>query len=690
MKESAHVRRSPILWGIVVALIGLNSGCEESAPTSPPPKKAAATGAEKAEKAPKAAPSRPAVPLKTFPEKVWVLGFDGVDPDWLQEWADAGHLPNLKKLMDEGSFHRLRSTNPPQSPVAWASFATGLGPGGHGIFDFLKRDPRTYFPAIGYLDIKNPTFGPDGRLKKAPSAVNLRSGVSFWKRAADQGVGVVAINVPYSFPPEVLPNGKTLSGLGTPDLRGTNSTFTFFSESATDADVKKGAAGGRIVKLRKADGRLEGLLAGPKSPGGRAELSVSFLIGEEQDKVEISIGDQKHTVGKNEWSEWFDYSFNVAPSYTVRGIGRFFVESIRPLEVYMYPPNMHPADPWIAFGDPGDYTAALQKRYGYFKTVGWTHDTSALNAEVIDDRAWLDDMNASMDKLTELGLGELDREHPSLFLWVSTATDRVAHMFTRVTDKKSPRYEKGLKARLGGDPILATYERMDKVVGEFSKRLTDDTLLLIVSDHGFHHYDRGLNTNTWLYRNGYLTLKPGKKPGEHTDILTSVDWSRTKAYALGTGQIYINLAGREGKGIVSSADYDALVREIARKLRELEDPKTSTKPLVNVYLGREIFTGMRSREAPDLQLAFAEGWRTSWETMLGGIPEALFADNMKKWSGDHAASDVAQTSGILISNRKLSVDDPDIIDIAPTVLRRFGVKAPRNLKGRDLFEEASR
>lgn len=624
-----------------------------------------------------------AAEAKNYQQHVWILGFDGVDPTWLKQWVDAGKLPNVKKLMDEGTFMPLASTNPPQSPVAWASFATGTNPGGHGIYDFIKRDPSTYLPAVGSGDVNRPTFSSDGAVTKPVSATSFRSGTSFWKVASDAGVQSVVLNVPFAFPPDKMAHGAMLSGLGTPDIRGTNSTFTLFSQALSPEDAQKGVAGGRLVSLSGGAPSFSATFDGPYGPKERGVARVSFEIKGES--VAITLGDRTEEVPNGAWSDWFDYSFTVTPVYKVRSLGRFYVQSLSPLSVFMYPPNIHPDEPWLDFTSPSDYGAKLKAAVGPYKTVGWTHDTNALNSEKLGDKPWLDDTFSAMEKIATIGLTELDRSPSNLFIWVETATDRVPHMFTRATDPKSPRYEKGLAESLGGDPILQAYQRMDDILGRFVAKMPPDTLLMVISDHGFHTYRRGLHTNAFLLENGYLTLLPDQARGDKSNIFTAVDWSKTKAYSLGTGQIYVNLAGREGRGIVSDADYPALVKEIATKLEALEDPSSKEKPVVRAYLRDSIYKGDRLKDAPDIQVAFREGWRTSWETMLGGIPEGMFADNTKKWSGDHSASDVAETSGILLSNQKVAVAEAAIIDIAPTVLSAFGVPRPAWLEGRDLF-----
>jgi len=327
------------------------------------------------------------------------------------------------------------------------------------------------------------------------------------------------------------------------------------------------------------------------------------------------------------------------------------------------------------------------------KTLGWWHDTWALNEEKIDEGVFLEDTFRTMDKLAEITLDELRNDPPSLLVSVFLATDHISHMFYRLMDPEHPRYDPELAAQYG-DAIEQSYIRMDRIVGDVLAAMKPDGTLLIVSDHGFHSWRKGFNTNTWLVQNGYMALKkPGAEEKTYNlenlfgqgSFFPNVDWSRTRAYALGLGQIYLNLRGREKFGIVDRGpESDKLLEEIRQGLLAVKDPDTQKPVIQNVYLGREIFHGPRMAEAPDLQVDFFSGYRTSWQTSLGAIPSGVVVANMKKWSGDHCASDPSDTQGIFFSNRPVSSSDPSILDIAPTVLKVLDVPPPGKLDGKIL------
>jgi predicted AlkP superfamily phosphohydrolase/phosphomutase len=541
--------------------------------------------------------------------------------------------------------------------------------------------------------VRGPEFLWDTIETKSAEGYTRRQGVPFWQRAAEQGVRVDILRVPYAFPPDPVPGGRMLSGLGVPDLLGTNSTFTYLaSDLATDTG-RRDPGGGRLLPLTVTGDRAVVEVTGASDPRGKGrpdlKLRLEFQIERAADAVTVRVAGHEERVPRGGWSAWIPFRLPVVvplglPLVALDGICRVHVGSVDPLRIYVSPLNYAPARPFAPISAPADFAGELARTHGLYKTVGWSEDTSALNAERIDEQAFLDDLHHTMDEVRASTLAELARADWQLLVSVFTQTDRVAHLFYRLLDPEHPRYDPVLAAR-HGDAVLRVYERMDAIVGEVRGRLGADTVLLIISDHGFHSYRMGLNVNTWLRDHGYL-VQAGRGGGEG-DFFPGVDWSRTKAYALGTGQIYVNLRGREGRGIVlPGADYDALLDAIARGLEAEIDPATGETLIRKVYKGPEVFAGAARERMPDLQIAFREGYRTSWRTPLGGIPDALFEPNMRKWSGDHAASDVADTPGVIFASQRLAPGDLGITDIAPTALAYLGVTVPPEMQGRRFLE----
>ncbi len=630
--------------------------------------------------------------------QIVVLGFDGADPNLLSKWMKEGKLPNLARLAQTGTFKPLGTTNPPESPVAWAAFATGLNPGGTGIFDFLKRDPQTYLPELALVSREKAKFLFGLIPIKPPKVTNERSGVPFYKAVADAGFKTTVIRMPLEFPPTDLPGGKLWAGLGVPDIRGTWGTFFYFGSDLTQWDVGDTEFGGKLVRLEVNGNEAKAEVEGPVDPTSdsykRIAVPVQFKVSPEGNAVTISLGGRSETIAEGHWSDWFRVKFRFTPFLSVRATCRFYALQLSPdLRLYMSPLNLDPESPPLPVSSPADFTTELVKKHGLIKTLGWWHDTWALNEEKIDEGVFLEDTFRTMQSQAEITLDELKNDPPSLMVSVFTATDSVSHMFFRLIDPQHPRYDAELAAKYG-DAILQTYERMDRIVGEVERAMKPEGTLIIVSDHGFHTWRKGFNTNTWLAQNGYMALKNAAAEEKTYNLdelfgqgsfFPNTDWSRTKAYALGLGQIYLNLRGRERSGILDRGpETDRLLEEIRTRLLAVEDPDTHQPVIQNVYLGSEIFHGPRMAEAPDMQVDFRDGYRTSWQTSLGALPSGIIVANMKKWSGDHCASDPNDTQGIFFSNKVVSTTNPSIFDVAPTVVKILGVPPPGKLDGQPL------
>jgi predicted AlkP superfamily phosphohydrolase/phosphomutase len=253
-------------------------------------------------------------------------------------------------------------------------------------------------------------------------------------------------------------------------------------------------------------------------------------------------------------------------------------------------------------------------------------------------------------------------------------------------------YDAELAAKYG-DSIEKVYRRADDLVGRIEQKLPEGTTLFVMSDHGFHSFRRGVNLNTWLVQNGYMVFhgQEGAKKGladlfGRGKFWEGVDWSRTRAYAVGLGQIYFNLRGRESQGIVSAgAEYKALQDEIAAKLVQLKDPDTGEPVMRAVYKRDDIYKGDYIQYAPDLQVGFNDGYRVGWQDTLGQITRAVVENNNRKWSGDHCATATEISGGVFFSNRKIATTAPHIMDLSPTILKILEVPVPSDLDGKPLM-----
>jgi predicted AlkP superfamily phosphohydrolase/phosphomutase len=654
-----------------------------------------------------------------FSQKLVILGFDGMDPDLVRRYADQGKLPNISKLMAQGGLYSLETTHSPESPTAWASFATGVNAGKHNIYDFLVRDTQTYLPDLGMVKREPPRFLLNYILISKPKLTSLRGGTSFWVSAGEAGVRSSVLTVPVTFPPENVPNGELLSGLPLPDIRGTMGTFYYFATDLSRYEEGSTEFGGILRRLVFEGNTAHGELVGPPNPIVRqqireirqtsalsesdksrlAELEadedvrVPFTVRWNRDARTANINIQGEDVhlGEGQWSTWINLEFRINLLVRVHGMAQILlVKATNDLQLYISPVNWQPERPPAPMSSPDSFAAELYERLGPYRTLGWAEATWPLNEDRLDEQTFMADLYRAFDDRAQVILNRIDAKRWDLLVGVIESTDRVQHMMWRLIDPGHPMYDAQLAARFG-DSIERVYRRCDEFVGQVLERLDPGTPVMIVSDHGFHSFRYSVNLNTWLVEKGYMVLH-GQRPGEKKlddlfgggQFWENVDWSQTRAYAMGLGQIYFNLKGREAKGIVNEgAEYDQLTEQLSKDLVDMRDPSNGGRIVRAVY-PRSVYSGPFLVNASDLQVGMEDGYRVSWQTALGGTPPGIVYPNMKKWSGDHGAYDYQTTAGVLVSNRKIE-GDARIIDIAPTVLKYFGVAIPKDIDGKPLF-----
>jgi len=349
----------------------------------------------------------------------------------------------------------------------------------------------------------------------------------------------------------------------------------------------------------------------------------------------------------------------------------------------MSPINVDPEDPALPVTYPESYAKELAEENGLYYTQGMPEDTWALNQDRIGDDAFLEQSDFIYDETYRQFRYEWKRFRSGLLICYFSTTDPLQHMFYRYIDPEWPGYD-AERAKKYGRVIGDTYRKMDKLLGEVLDELDEQTTLIVISDHGFATFRRAVHLNRWLIENGYMVLEdPTRKVG--SEFFENVDWSRTRAYAIGLNGLYLNLAGREKYGIVSPEEADALKEELIAKIEEMVDPEKGAKMVSRVYRGDQAYSGPYAKDAPDLLVGYTRGYRGSWQTALGAAPAALVEDNLKAWSGDHCIDPVL-VPGVLFSNRKIAKNDPGLIDIGPTVLKLFSVPVPAAMTGGAVVE----
>lgn len=628
--------------------------------------------------------------------KVLVLGFDGMDPQLLARWRAEGLLPNFDRFVAAGGLRDLGTSIPPQSPVAWSNFITGQDAGGHGIFDFIHRDPATLVPYLSTSEAQPPTkfwkLGPWKLPRDGGSVRLLRKGEAFWKLLAEAGVDVTVFKIPSNFPP-VECEARSLSGMGTPDILGTYGIFTYVTDRPPD-DTDLG--GGRVVPVEIVDGGFEFSLPGPNNSYREGDpesaVQVAVTVDPQSEAAVLETGDSRLLLQEGEWSEWVRVEYPLIPMLRkVSGICRFYLMEVQPtFRLYVTPVQIDPEHPAMTISTPHGYAGELADAVGLFYTQGLPEDTKALDEGIFSDAEYVSQSEVVFKEQQKQYRHELarfgDAAGPAFLFFYFNVPDQSCHMFWRNMDGQSPSHAES-------DPLFASrvrdlYVRLDWILGLALEAVGDEATILVMSDHGFAPYHRSFNVNRWLLDNGYLHLLPGVGP---TDVhfLSGVDWTRTRAYAIGINGLYLNLAGRERTGIVGPEERPALLRELRARLEAVVDSSGGQTAIKYAYLADEVYHGPEAATGPDIVLGYRRGFRGSNESALGEIAAATFEDNRLKWSGDHCMA-ADEVPGILAANRPLPLEDPELTDLAPTLLKLFGVAPLPQMRGRDVLAPGPR
>jgi predicted AlkP superfamily phosphohydrolase/phosphomutase len=638
--------------------------------------------------------------------KVVVLGVDGLDPTLLQQFVAQGKLPNFEKLLAEGDFKPLQTTVAAQSPVAWSTFITGMDPGGHGIFDFVHRDPATMLPHLSMSRaVPAGKSLPLGRWRIPLTGGRvelLRDGTAFWELLGQDGVPTTIFRMPVNFPPVHVPGNKSLSGMGTPDILGTPGTFSYYGQRLPENAAS--FSGGRAYAVTISDDRISSTLHGPENPFRRpvppkdkkrhrrsasprpvtCELPFDVFLDRDSNAAKFVVAKQEFILAPGEWSDWVPVHFPALPGLVkIKAIARFYLQQIDPeFRLYVSPMQMDPQDPPMPISHPDTWSRELCECLDYFYTQELPQDTKAFTHGVFSGKEYWDQLMLVFTETRNIFDHLFSRHDDGLFFFYFGSVDQGSHMLWHYMDSEHPGFVEDEFLRNG---IERLYIEMDTVLGRVQSHIEKDTVLIVMSDHGFSPFHRGVNLNTWLWKNGYLVLRHRGGP-TGADYFADVDWTRTRAYALGLNGVYVNLRGRERNGIVAAGlERDALLEELESDLLAMVDPHTTKKPVSLVTRSATTFSGPHKDEAPDLIIGYNWGYRSSWESPLGKFPRQTFVDNHDAWSGDHCI-DNRLVPGVLITNRRITHPAPGLADLTVTILDEFNVKPLPEMIGRDCID----
>ncbi|MCA9719286.1 MAG: alkaline phosphatase family protein, partial [Myxococcales bacterium] len=549
-----------------------------------------------------------------------------------------------------------------------------------GVFDFVHRDPTSRAPFSSMSELEPPTYYLRAGGYRLPLDSGetrlLREGEPFWSVLARHGVPSVISRMPTDFPPHESAH-HALSGMGTPDMMGGFGTFQFFTSDPEKA-TRPDPSGGMIHALTLEPGatRIETALEGPtntlKLEPEPSTVAMVVELDAPRRVARVQLGAETVVIKVGEWSDWIPLEFELVPGFkSAAGMARLYLKSIEPsFELYVSPINVDPAAPELPITAPESYATELYEALGRFYTQGMAEETKGLSAHLLSRGEFVRQAKHVMNESVEMYEHEYARFDEGLLFFYFSSVDQAGHML--YGDHS--------------DKLLWFYQRVDEVVGWTLDQMEDDTTLIVMSDHGFARFDYEVNLNTWLVREGFMAVDDPWRASEEPGFV-GVDWSRTRAYAIGLNAIYLNLEGRERGGVVSAEEQGAVLDELERELLKFQDHLRG-KPIVRrVYRPAKEFPGENLRYAPDLIVGFNPGYRMGSDAGLGALQREVLRPNRDEWIADHCMAH-DRVPGVLLSNRPLARENPQLADIPVTVLARFGVPAPEQMIGKDALTRA--
>jgi predicted AlkP superfamily phosphohydrolase/phosphomutase len=633
-------------------------------------------------------------------KKVIVIGIDGMDPQLSESMMAEGLLPNLARMRASGGFSELGTSIPPQSPVAWANFINGAGPGSHGIFDFVHRHPedqcKLFYSAAELMPGEGGWDVGDYRIPldfwpfnhKPPVTVLRRQGTPFWDYLDAAGVPSTFYDLPSNYPasPSQYGHHRCICGMGTPDVLGNYGTYQYFGENVPDDPPDED--GGRRAPLRFDNDTAHARLVGPPNSLLKKPESVQLDLVIHRD-VEargavIEVGGRRVVLKQGQWSQWTHLNFALSapwflPGPQVSGICRFYLQEVAPVfRLYVSPINVDPGAPAVPISEPRSFVTEVADKLGPFYTTGFQEDHKARSNGIFDDDEYLRQATHVLEQRLALLEYAIQNYDDGLLFFYFSSSDLQSHMFWWTGDEPHPsRTAPGEAAKAHGY-IRTLYQRLDAVIGDLHQRYGSVATIIVMSDHGFANFGWQFNLNSWLRDNGYLN------PGACTSIRRDVDWSQTRAYGLGINGLYLNRKGREVAGIVERDEVEELIQALTNGLLRVQ---WRDQPVIrNVYRADQVYAGDATALAPDLIVGYHRGFRASWTTCLGDLDEEAISENKAAWSADHCA-DALEVPGVLWCSRPIRGKNPALVDLAPSILAEYGLATPASMTGRNVLAE---
>jgi len=627
-------------------------------------------------------------PPSATDRKLIVLAVEGLDPELTERLIQAGRVPHLAELARGRGVVRVMPTPGADASSAWASFATGTNPGKHGIFDLVMPDPVTGRPSAKPLAHKASARWPGGWWSEGAAYRTVRVGDPFWTRLGRADIRTAVLFVPGTFPPEPIPLGTSIAGTPLPDWAGgPGSGYTWLASDAAPGQVGPTRYGGRVERLAFSRNVAYATLVGIREPE-RVDLPLTVTWNPEARSANIEVGGASVHLAEGQQSRWLEVGVRLNPITSVRGLVRLhLVKAGNDVQLYVSPIQWHPDQPPSAMSYPPGAASTLFDRLGEYRTLAWPEASWALADGYLSDEQFLAAQDETFTDRAAALMNRVESGDWDLIVAGLECLDTTTRLMWRTIDPGHAAYDPAVAARFGG-AIEQHYVKLDELVGQLRARLPADADLVLVSAYGAYTARHLVDLNRWLTDAGLLqwTAPPAAVTlaslADSSLWQDSVDWARTSARAMGAGRIYLNVRGRDPRGVVEpGAPYDALVARLRERLETLTDPISGRRVVARVRTAAEAYSGPLTQDAPDLVVTFSPGYRASFDSMLGGMAAAAIAPNTERWSAEHASVDEAAVPGVWLSTIPLSGDTISVMDVSATVLQYFGRPVPPDADG---------
>lgn len=617
-----------------------------------------------------------------------VLAVDGLDPEITERLIREGRVPHLSALAGASGVRRVMPIPGAEASSSWASLATGTNPGAHGIFDLVEPDRETRRPVMGPLLPRDSARWFGRWWSEGAAYRSVRRGDAVWTRLGRAGIRSTVLFVPATFPPDVVPGGILVSGPPLPDWSGApGSSYTWLASDVDPADEGPTRYGGRVGALRFSQNVAETTIVGVRAPEAH-DVSLTVAHNPEARSANIRIAGQTVYLAEGQQSRWIEIGQSLGPIKLVRGLVRLHLARAgNEVRLHVSPIHWHPEAPPSALSAPAAAAAALFARLGPYRTLAWPGTGWALADGHLSEEQFLSAQEETFADRAEALLSSLDSGDRDFVAVGIETIDATTRLMWRMVDPGHPAYDAAQAVRFSG-AIDRMYVRLDELIGQVRQRLGARTDLVLVSPYGTYTARSVVDLNRWLSDEGELVWREPPRPVTLAALADpslwpdTVDWTRTRARAMGAGRIYLNVRGRDPEGIVPPGDeYDQLMARLGERLLALTDPISGRRVVARVRPGAQAFPGPASARGPDLVVTFSPGYRMSWDSTLGGMADRVIAPNRERWSAEHASVDEATVQGTWLSTLGIDADTLSVLDIAPTLLEYFGVPGPPEGEG---------